>query len=106
MKADFGGGEAAGENTAASVEPGEAAVAAGIAERAVVQGRGERKVGAGRRLVVGIENIVVRGDGKEAVVLVDAGVGKAVGYVVGAAAVASRIGYRHNHSSHIKRTVQ
>jgi hypothetical protein len=59
----FGGDEVVGENKAVSVELEEAVVAAGIAERVEVQGREERKVGAGRRLVVGIGNTVARGGG-------------------------------------------
>lgn len=106
VKVGFGGGEVVGENMAASVELGEAEVATGIAELAEVQGRGEHKVGAGRRLVVGIGNTAVRGDGEEAgVLVVDAGVGTSVGDA-GVAAAASRIGYHHNRSSHTKRTVQ
>ena len=106
VKVGFDGNEIVEGNTAVSVELGEAAVVAGTAERAGVQGRGERKVGAGRWLVVGIANTVAQGGEEEvAVLVVDVGVGRAVAGV-GVAAAASRTGYHHNRSSHIGRTVQ
>jgi len=98
-----------GGNTAVLVGLGETVAGAGIAERAGVQGHGERKVVAGRQLV-GIVNTVARVGAEVAgEPVVDAGVGRVVGDV-GAAAVAvaaaSRIGYHHNRSSRTERTAQ
>jgi hypothetical protein len=103
----FGGVWVAGGNTAASVGPGEAAAVVGIAGRVGVQGHGERKVGVGRWPVVGIASTVAQGDGEEAEELVVVvGVGRSAGDAAAVAAAASRIGYRHNHSSRTEQTVQ
>lgn len=89
-----------------SVEIGGAVVVAGTAERAEVQGHGERKVGVGRRPVVGIASTAVReGVGEAGKLVVDVGVGRTAGGV-GVAAAASRIGSHHNRSSRKERTVQ
>jgi len=57
----FGGGETVGGNTAVLVGLEETmAGRAGIAKQAGVQGHGERKVVAGKQLVVGIASTVVR----------------------------------------------
>ena len=99
-----------GGNTAVSVEPGEAVAVAGIAEQVEVQGRGERKVVAGRELVVDIASTVAREDvGEAGELVVGAGVGRIVGdvgAVVAAVAAASRIGYHHNRSSRTEQTAQ
>ena len=106
MEVGSDGDEIVEENKAVSVELEEVVVVAGIAERAGVQGHEERKVGAGKWLAVGIGNTVVQGDGKEAEVLVvGVGADRTVGDV-GVAAAASRVGYRHNRSSHTERTVR
>lgn len=102
----FGGGGVVEGNTAVSIELAEAVAVVGTAEWVGVQGHEERKVGAGRRFVVGIANTVARGDGEEdGELMADVEVGKAVAGV-GAAVAASKIGYHHNRSSHTEQIAQ
>lgn len=70
-----------------------------------VQAHEERRVGADRRLAVGIGNSVVLEDSGQLVVGVSVGVGKTVAGV-GVAVGASRIDYHHNRSSRTMRTAQ
>lgn len=106
VKVGFGGGGVVGGSTAGSVGLVEAEAAAGIAERAEVQGHVERKVVVGSWPVVGTASTVAQDCVEEAGErVVDAGIGRTV-VDVGVAAGASRIGYRHSRSSRTEQTAQ